>query len=57
MEWGNSGKAYISWAGDYVRKVGLTGSDPDAVIQLNGLFANKLGLRHGQEVIIQRNAS
>ena len=50
VQWGNKGKAYISWAGEYIRQAALTSPDPDAVIQLNGLFANKLGLRHGQEV-------
>ncbi|XP_033119787.1 peroxisome biogenesis factor 1-like [Anneissia japonica] len=50
LEWGDSNKAYVSWAGDITRH---SDSRDTEVIQLNGLYGNKLGLLHGQEVLVQ----
>ncbi|XP_071949385.1 peroxisomal ATPase PEX1-like [Antedon mediterranea] len=51
LEWGENLKAFVSWAGDITRH----GDNKDTeVIQINGLYGNKLGLVHGQEVLVQR---
>ena len=46
-----SGKVYLSWSGD-LTDVQSTGQDE--TIDVNGLFGNKLGWKHGQQVGLHR---
>ncbi|XP_041483550.1 peroxisome biogenesis factor 1-like [Lytechinus variegatus] len=56
LQWGDSGKGYLSWSGEIGRS-SLGASNNDASIQINGLLGNKLGLRHGQEVLMKQVTS
>ncbi|XP_038050975.1 peroxisome biogenesis factor 1-like isoform X2 [Patiria miniata] len=52
LQWGDRGRAYVSWAGDTLRlPEGSTVGNP--TIQINGLYGNKLGLCHGEEVLLK----
>lgn len=44
IEHPKGGKVYVSWSGDRVR------GQTDGVLQISGLFGEKLGLRDGDQV-------
>nr|XP_006825224.1 PREDICTED: peroxisome biogenesis factor 1-like [Saccoglossus kowalevskii] len=48
LQWANDCQAYMSWGGEITRD----GKD-EAIIEINGLYANKLGLPNGQEVLLK----
>ncbi|XP_077987933.1 peroxisomal ATPase PEX1-like [Glandiceps talaboti] len=48
LVWGDDNKAYVSWSGEVTRK-----DQNDTVIELNGLYANKLGLQNGEQVLLK----
>ncbi|XP_071798247.1 peroxisomal ATPase PEX1-like isoform X1 [Asterias amurensis] len=52
LQWGDRGRAYVSWAGDMVIAAMNNGSTTPT-LQINGLYANKLGLCHGEEVLLR----
>ncbi|XP_022107036.1 peroxisome biogenesis factor 1-like isoform X2 [Acanthaster planci] len=52
LQWGDRGRAYVSWAGDTVR-LPEGHADRTPMIQINGLYGNKLGLCHGEEILLQ----
>ncbi|XP_071509592.1 peroxisomal ATPase PEX1-like [Diadema antillarum] len=52
IQWGENGKGYLSWAGEVSRSP-PGASHGDVAIQINGLLGAKLGLRHGQEVLMK----
>ena len=39
-------KVFVSWSGETVRQT----SDTDGVLQINGLFGEKLGMKHDEQV-------
>ncbi|XP_052784085.1 peroxisomal ATPase PEX1-like [Mya arenaria] len=43
------GKVFVSWAGDTVREE----SGSDGVLQINGWFGDKLGLKDGEQLIVR----
>ena len=49
LQWGDRGRAYVSWAGDMVIAA-MNNGGTTPTLQINGLYANKLGLCHGEEV-------
>lgn len=50
-QWGEKRKAFFSWNGDFAVSTPAVSSGP--VVQINGLLADKAGLKHGQEIILQ----
>ncbi|XP_033637496.1 peroxisome biogenesis factor 1-like isoform X2 [Asterias rubens] len=52
LQWGDRGRAYVSWAGDMVIAA-MNNGGTTPTLQINGLYANKLGLCHGEEVLLR----
>ena len=47
IEKGDGGKAYVSWSGDTIR----TNQNDEQIMQINGIFADKLGIKNDKEVL------
>ncbi|XP_070537821.1 peroxisomal ATPase PEX1-like [Ptychodera flava] len=48
LQWGDGSRVFVSWSGEVTRR-----GQNEMVVEINGLYANKLGLQHGQQVLLK----
>ncbi|XP_033760557.1 peroxisome biogenesis factor 1-like [Pecten maximus] len=49
LTFGDDSKVFVSWSGEVIR----TNTGTDGVLQVNGLYGSKLGLKDGDQVIVR----
>ncbi|OWF49208.1 peroxisome biogenesis factor 1-like [Mizuhopecten yessoensis] len=49
LTFGDDSKVFVSWSGEIIR----TNTGTDGVLQINGLYGSKLGLKDGDQVIVR----